>query len=681
MPENEKSKLKALSDIASINIDQEFDKILQNILEITCEAMKAHSGTIMLVDETTGELRMVASYGLGEDYPKRVHKAAKEAGVPLTYSPSGIVLSTGKYYIVPNVFEEPKGKPWLHLTKELGFSSIIFAPMKNGSGVIGMLNVYMAQVHQFTDEEIDFVTIAASQASSVVQNARICGRLRNNITELNEYKEHLEDKVKNAYKELYESEERYRELFENANDSIYIYDSEGYFKEVNTTALKLLGCTKEEIIGTHISNWITPESLRTTRDTLKKQVSGEIVEKPIILEVICKNGEHRWMEIKRRLIKEDDKVIAIHGIGRDITEKLRLEEKLKESEALYRDLFENADDPMYTHDLKGYFLTVNKVGLKMLGGTEEEIIGSHISKWLTPESYKIFEDRARKFFLNQPLEQPVVIEVINKKGEHKWGEARTRIIKDGNMIIGTHGIVRDITEKIRLEKELRESETKYRELFENAQDVMYVVDTEGNVLKMNQIGLKILGYPKEEIIGSNISKWLTPESIRIVQERQKKLRKGEIVKRTDVLEVVCKNGEHRWAEIKIRDIKNGEIHGIARDITENKRLKSELKESNKQLKLLWYLIGGTRGGDTRALILKQLVDKPHNANQIAEALNIDYKTARHHLGVLVKNGIVTKESNGYTTIYFLSKNMKVNLNEFNREIKQRKNQVNLVKTF
>lgn len=673
MPENEKSKLKALSDIASINIEQEFDKILQNILEITCETMKAHSGTIILVDETTCELRMVASCGLGEDYPKRVHEAAKEAGVSLTYSPSGVVLKTGKHYIVPNVFEEPKGKPWLHLTKELGFSSIIFAPMKNGLGVIGMLNVYMAQVHQFTDEEIDFVTIAASQASSVVQNAKICGKLRNNVMELNEYKENLEEKVKNAYKELYESEERYRELFENANDSIYIYDSEGYFKEVNATALKLLGCTKEEIIGTHISKWITPESLSTTRDTLKKQISGEIVEKPIILEVICKNGEHKWMEIKRRLIKEGDRVVAVHGTGRDITEKMKLEEKLKESEALYRDLFENADDPMYTHDLKGYLLTVNKVGLKTLGGAEEEIIGSHISKWLVPESYKIFEDRVRRICLNQPLEQPVIIEVITRNREHKWGEARTRLIKDGNRITGVHGIVRDITEKIRLEKELRESEAKYRELFENAQDIMFVVDTEGNVLNMNRIGLRILGCPKEEIVGSNISKWLTTKDSEIVQEHRKKHRSGEIVEPIDILEIVCKNGEHRWVEINIRDIKDGEIHGIARDITETKRLKNELKESNKQLKLLWYLIGGTRGGATRALILKQLVDKPHNANQIAEALNIDYKTVRHHLGVLVKNGIVTKGSNGYTTIYFLSKNMKVNLDEVNREIKQRKN--------
>jgi PAS domain S-box-containing protein len=677
MPGNEQSKLKALSDIASINIDQDFDKILQNILEITCETMKAHSGTIMLVDETTGGLRMVASYGLGQDYPKRVHEAARDAGVPLTYSPSGIVLKAGKHYIVPNVFEEPRDKPWYNLTEELGFSSQIFTPMKIGPNVMGLLNVYMAQVHQFTDDEVNFVTIAASQASSVVQNARICGKLRTNITELNEYKEHLEDKVKNAYKELYESEAKYRELFENAGDAIFTCSVEGYITTANNATVRMSGLnTIDEVIGTHFSDWFPPESLQQALNNTRKYFSGEHVKQPVIYEFIRKNGEHRWAEIRSRVIREGYKAIGLHCIARDITEKMMLEEKLKESEALYKDLFENADDPMYTHDLKGNFLTVNKVGLKVLGGTEEEIIGSHISKWLTPESYKIFEDRVWKICLNQPLEQPIVIEVITGNGEHKWGEARTRLIRDGNRIIGTHGIVRDITEKIRLEKELRESEAKYKELFENAQDAIFVLDTEDNFLKMNQTGIRILGCTKEEVIGTHISKWLTQESLKIAKDRRKKWNSGEIVDKIDTLELVSKSGEHRWVETKTRHIKDGdrtiEIHGIARDITETKRLKNELKESNKQLQRLLYLIGGTRGGGTRASILKQLVGKPHNANQIAEALNIDYKTARHHLSVLVKNGIVAKGNNGYTVIYFISKNMQVNLNEFNRELEQHK---------
>ncbi|CAG0969871.1 hypothetical protein METP3_01374 [Methanosarcinales archaeon] len=78
------------------------------------------------------------------------------------------------------------------------------------------------------------------------------------------------------------------------------------------------------------------------------------------------------------------------------------------------------------------------------------------------------------------------------------------------------------------------------------------------------------------------------------------------------------------------------------------------------------MFAGTRGGYTRGFILKHLMDKPHNADQLAEALNIDYKTTRHHLDVLAKNGIITAEGNKYCKIYFLSKSLKANLNDFNQ---------------
>ena len=164
----------------------------------------------------------------------------------------------------------------------------------------------------------------------------------------------------------------------------------------------------------------------------------------------------------------------------------------------------------------------------------------------------------------------------------------------------------------------------------------------------------------------------TPESLTIVKERQKKRLREELVNQTDVLEMICKNGEHRWVEVKTRDIKDGdkiiEIHGIARDITENIKLKKELKKSNNQRKLLCHLIEGSRGGKTRAKILKRLTEKSYNANQLAEALNMDYKTIRHHLNVLIKNGIITINNNGYIDLYYISKNMESDLNDINQEI-------------
>lgn len=230
------------------------------------------------------------------------------------------------------------------------------------------------------------------------------------------------------------------------------------------------------------------------------------------------------------------------------------------------------------------------------------------------------------------------------------------------------------TEKRILEQKLKESDIKYRDLFENASDSIYIYDTGGYFKEVNNTALKLLGCTREEIIGTHISKWITPESLKLTRESLKKCIAGEPVKQPMVLDVICKNGEHRLMEIRRRLIKDGDrviaVHGIGRDITENRRLKKEIKESNKQLKLLWYLLAGTRGGGTRALILRHLNDRPYNANQLAVALNLDYKTVRHHLDVLIKNGIIAKESEGHIAVYFLSKSMEANLNEFDREFKQ-----------
>ena len=358
------------------------------------------------------------------------------------------------------------------------------------------------------------------------------------------------------------------------------------------------------------------------------------------------------------------------------TEKKTLEQKLKESDLKYRDLFENANDAIFTCSAEGYITTANIATARMSGcNTIDEVIGTRFSDWFPPESLQQAVNNTRKYFSGEHVKQPVIYEFIWKNGEHRWAEIRSRVIKEGDKAIALHCIARDITERRKLERELKESEAKYRDLFENAQDAMYVIDTEGNFLKMNQIGLQALGYTKEEFIGSNISKFVTSESLKIVKERQKKRLLGELVKQTDVMEMVCKNGEHRWVEIKTRDIKDGdkiiEIHGIARDITDNIILKHELKKSNKHRKLLCYLIEGTRGGKTRAMILKYLIDKSYNANQLAKAMNMDYKTVRHHLNVLIKNGIITKDRNRYTDIYYLSKNIESDLNEFNQENKAR----------
>jgi len=580
---DEESKLKALSDIASIDINLDFDKILERILQITCETMNAHSGTIMLVDDETKELRMAAKYGLPEDYIERVYRAAEAAGVPISSSPSGTVLKTGQYYTVKNIFEEPKDKPWLELSRELGFTAQIFTPMKRGMKVIGLLNVYMADEHHFTEEDINFVTIAASQASSVVHNARMCKELKKSIDEVNAYNENLEDNLKKLYNKLYNSEKYLRTIINSSIDGITVVDEHGKFEFANDSFFRIIGWPEEEIIGNYFMK-IIPEDMNEfilqQWNNVQEGIPGDFETK-----IITKSEKIKYVKVLYIITKisGDKKVVSV---TKDITDYKKLVSDLKESEEKFRELFENAEDPMYVHDLNGYFTKINRAGAMILGGSEKEIIGTHISKYLTPESYKLSSLRIAKVAAGLPNEQPVPIEVICKDGEHKWGEVRTTLIKDGGRIIGIHGIVRDITEKLKMECKIRESEEKYRDLFENARDTNFIIDIEGYFLKMNRMGLQILRVTEDEIKGSHISEWLTPESYERVKQRLMKRQRGESLDAADIIEVICKNNDHRWAEIKTRVIKKNdkiEIHGIARDITEKRLLEIKLKEYTQKL--------------------------------------------------------------------------------------------------
>lgn len=372
---------------------------------------------------------------------------------------------------------------------------------------------------------------------------------------------------------------RFKYTFQQSPIAIELYDPNGLLIDVNMKYLEMFGLSDiQKIIGSRLFD--DPN----ISDELKQKISlGEVVkfEREIDFDAIKKMGIYDTSKSGHIYVDCLVSTWEMEGANRgylvhvmDITEHKHVEKR-------YRDLFENANEAMYTHDLTGNFRSINKIGLKLLGATEDEIIGSNIKEWLAPQSYDVFKDRVRKIILNQPLEQPVVVEVITKNGEHKWGEVTTRLIKEGNRTIEVHGICRDITERISLQKELKESEEKYRDLFENANDAMYTQDLEGRIITMNEAGLKITGCTRAEMIGSNFAEWITPETIKIGQDILERIMSGEVVTEPTKLKIFNKKGETRWVEFTIRLIRKNNkitgIHGIGRDVTDLERAKEELK--------------------------------------------------------------------------------------------------------
>jgi predicted transcriptional regulator len=97
-------------------------------------------------------------------------------------------------------------------------------------------------------------------------------------------------------------------------------------------------------------------------------------------------------------------------------------------------------------------------------------------------------------------------------------------------------------------------------------------------------------------------------------------------------------------------------------------------------RLLWYLFAGSRGGENRIKIIHLIKEQPHNINQLAEALGVDYKAVQHHIGVLEKNNMVTKVGEKYGVLYFISNYLEANIQAFNEILEAINRKDNLVRS-
>lgn len=303
---------------------------------------------------------------------------------------------------------------------------------------------------------------------------------------------------KNAQADLRESEERYRNLFENANDLIYVHDLDGNYLSANNAALKTLGFTREEVSRMNISDVVVPEHLKLARKMLEEKING-VTQTSYELDCLTKNGERITLEINSGLIYKDDKVIAVQGIARDITERKLTEEALKKSEENYRDLFENANDLIYTHDLRGNFTSLNQAGEIITGFSRDEALEMNISQVVAPEFIETARQMTRRKISG---EKPTTyeLEIIAKNGNRVSLELSTRIILQGDKPIGIQGIGRDITERKHTEEALIKSERSYRFLSEGIMHQVWTAKPDGNLDYISQRTLDYFGKTEEELL-------------------------------------------------------------------------------------------------------------------------------------------------------------------------------------
>ncbi len=425
-----------------------------------------------------------------------------------------------------------------------------------------------------------------------------------------------------AEEALRESEERYRELFENANDIIYTLDLEGNITSLNKAGERITGYSREEMLGKPIAQIIAPEYVETMREMMTRKMAGEKIT-TYDLQIITSDGRRLTLEVSSRLIYEQGKPVGIQGIARDVTER-----KLAEQAASFlASIVESSDDAIFGKTLDGIILSWNAGAEKMYGYTADEIKGKHVSV-LAPED--------RKYEITDILEKV-------RCGEHIHSLETVRRRKDGSLfnvaltispiidsagkIIAASTIARDITDRKRAEQERAQllSQIEYQRqrlnnIITNVPGVVWEAwgqpDEAGQRIDyVSDYVEKMLGYVVEEWLATP-NFWLQivhPDDKERAAREAREIFEG-CVGGTSQFRWLAKDGRVLWVEAQSVVICDDDgkpigMRGVTMDITERKRA----EENERFLAEASKLLSGSLDYETTLasvarLIVPQLAD-------------------------------------------------------------------------
>jgi two-component system sensor histidine kinase/response regulator len=391
---------------------------------------------------------------------------------------------------------------------------------------------------------------------------------------------------------LRESEERYRTILESIEDGYYEVDLAGNFMFFNDSLCKMLGYSKDELIGMNNREYMSEETGKTVFETFNKVYRTGRSEKGVNWEFIKKEGGKGFLDCSVSLMKNSEgRPIGFRGIARNITEQKRAEQDLKESEEKYRELFENSTDLVFTLDLKGNFLNVNQAAEYLTGYSKSELINMNFRQYTSKDSHeRIFQAFRKIFDTGEPL-QDFPLEVTIKNGTKKYFETSVTLLRKGNEIVGYQGSSRDITERKQAEEALRESEERYRTILDNITDAYYEVDLAGNLIFFNDSLCEMTGCPRDELTGMNNREYMDKETAdKIYQTFKKVFETGKPIKGFEYMIILPRDVSKRHVETSISLIKDAGgqpigFRGILRDITKRKRAEEELKKAKAEAEM------------------------------------------------------------------------------------------------
>jgi PAS domain S-box-containing protein len=402
---------------------------------------------------------------------------------------------------------------------------------------------------------------------------------------------------KKAETALKESEEKYRELFNNANDGIYMNELDkrgrvGGFIEMNDMACKITGYERREFAKMTPRDIVSKESLETF---------------PGIGKTLARTGRATY---EQKLIRKDGKIVIVENnthkftlrgkpivltVMRDITERIKISNALKESEELYRTLINTSPDAVIMSDLKGRLIFASERMANLHGyRSAEELIGRSIFDFVDIQSKNGLIKEFREF-ISEGRQASIQYRGRRKNGSTFTGEINASILKgpDGlpKSAIAT---IRDVSERLIAVEALRVSEEKYRSVISRTGQIVYDYDVNNGIITWGGAVEEITGYTEEEYNKEvSIDFWsqmIHPDDREYVLDEFEAAQKA-CGKYHSEYRYRIKNGAYIYIEddavfLPDEDGKPCKMLGVMKNITHRKAAETALKESEEKFRNL-----------------------------------------------------------------------------------------------
>ncbi|MFZ4984140.1 MAG: PAS domain S-box protein [Blastocatellia bacterium] len=393
--------------------------------------------------------------------------------------------------------------------------------------------------------------------------------------------------------EIAETRDVFQQVVSSMSEALFLTDRSGRVIRANPAAATLLECSETSLIGRPLTSVCNSESIPATPWKLMEIApGGKLTNLEIDLPTL--SGLTIPVSFSLGLMHDkQNKVTGVLAVARDTRLQRSLINSLVVARARFEELLEFAPDAIVLANETGEIVLVNTQTEKLFGYQRDELLGqpvnllipSHIfdlvqrRQALSTRELRSLEDEMRDLShsAQREISRGIEYTIIDRAGREVLTEMTSRQIETEEGLV-TLSMIRDISARRRAENDKVVAETRYQELFENANDMIFTLDLEGNFTSFNRMAVRLTGYPAEQALRMNIFQVVAHNHHELIEEHLAgdPPTTDDQVSHTFEIEIVCSDNRRLPIEVSTRLIlENGTasgVQGIARDITERRRI-------------------------------------------------------------------------------------------------------------